>query len=118
MSKHPNVLDGIQDFINEMEVVQSSENRIVIESDSHPGGNKQNAGLRKTPQWLLTAYAKKNATGGSSDIDPEPNQGKQNGTAPLQGNSSSKDRQCFGKFQGTRRKVCLEVEKNRTGNGP
>ena len=89
LSKHPNVLDGIQDFINEMEVVQSSENRIVIESDSHRAVISKMLGQEKTPQWLLTAYAKKNATGGSSDIDPEPNQGKQNGTAPLQGNSSS-----------------------------
>ena len=89
LSKHPNVLDGIQDFINEMEVVQSSANRIVIESDSHRAVISKMLGQEKTPQWLLTAYAKKNATGGSSDIDPEPNQGKQNGTAPLQGNSSS-----------------------------
>ncbi len=31
---------------------------------------------------------KKNASGGSSDIGPEPERGKQNGTAPLQDNSS------------------------------
>lgn len=36
-------------------------------------------------KWLLTAYEKKkDASGGSIDIAPEPKTGKQNGTAPLQ----------------------------------
>ena len=37
---------------------------------------------------LPLAGDKKDASGGSSDIVPEPNEGKQNGTAPLQDISS------------------------------
>jgi hypothetical protein len=45
-------------------------------------------GQKETPQWLLTAYEKNSATGGSSDIDPEPTSSKQNGTATLQSTAS------------------------------
>lgn len=89
LAKHPNVLDGLQERINEMSVVSNTANRIVLESATHRAVVSKMLGEEKTPQWLLTAYEKKNATGGSSDIVPEPQGGMQNGTASLQSNSSS-----------------------------
>lgn len=86
--KHPEVVDNLQGVLDKMHIVQSSDNRIVLESDTHKAVVSKMLGQEKTPQWLLTAYEKKNASGGSSDIDPEPRRGKQNGTAPLQDNSS------------------------------
>ena len=72
-----------------MHIAVSSENRIVFESNTHRAVVSKMLGNEKTPQWLLTAYEKKNTSGGSSDIVPEPKRGKQNGTAPLQDNSST-----------------------------
>ena len=90
--KHPEVLEHLQEIIDGMQIVASSDNRIVLESDSHKAVVSKKLGDEKTPQWLLTAYEKKDATGGSSDIVPEPQSGKQNGTAPLQDKpSTSKD---------------------------
>ena len=60
-----------------------------MENDSHKVVVSKMLGKEKTLQWLLTAYEKKNASGGSSDIVPEPNKGKQNGTATLQSGSST-----------------------------
>ena len=88
LQKHPEVVDNLQGVIDGMQVVQSSDNRIVLESDTHKAVVSKMLGQEKTPQWLLTAYEKKNASGGSSDIDPEPQEGMQNGTAPLQSDSS------------------------------
>lgn len=75
-----------------MYIVLLSENGIVLESNIHKAVVSKMIGKEKTPQCLLTAYEKKNASGASSDISPEPKRGKQNGTASLQDNSStSKD---------------------------
>ena len=82
--KHPEVLDNLQEIIGNMDVSQSSDNRIILESDTHKAVVSKKLGKENTPQWLLTAYEKKDASGGSSDIVPEPKTGKQNGTAPLQ----------------------------------
>ncbi len=88
IEKHPNVTEDLQGMIDDMQIVQSSDNRIVLENPTHKAIVSKMLGQEKTPQWLLTAYEKKNATGGSSDIGPEPIVGKQNGTAPLQNTSS------------------------------
>ena len=84
LSRHPDVLDGLQKHLEAMHVVSSSSNRIVLESDTHKAVVSKMLGDEKTPQWLLTAYEKKTAPGGSSDIVPGPNDGKLNGTAPQQ----------------------------------
>ena len=84
VSKHPDVLDGLQERLDDMDVVEASDNRVVLESNTHKAVVSKMLGQEKTPQWLLTAYEKKDASGGSSDIVPEPQRGKQNGTAPLQ----------------------------------
>ena len=94
ITKHPDVLDGLQDKLDGMNIVMASDNRIILESDTHKAVVSKMLGQEETPQWLLTAYEKKikGNSGGSSDIVPEP-VGKQNGTAPLQEplNSDSKD---------------------------
>lgn len=92
LRKHPEVVDNLQEIIGGMKVTHSSDNRIVLESDTHKAVVSKMLGQEKTPQWLLTAYEKKPATGGISDIVPEPKGGKQNGTAPLQDNASSTDK--------------------------
>jgi hypothetical protein len=89
MQKHPEVLEDMQGILDNMQIVQESDNRIVLESTTHKAVVSKMLGQKKTPQWLLTAYEKKNASGGSSDIDPEPTGGMQNGTAPLQNTISS-----------------------------
>lgn len=84
--KHPEVLDNLQGVLDGMRVVQASDNRIILESDTHKAVVSNNwLGEKIGSQWLLTAYEKKgtDTSGGSIDIVPEPN-GKQNGTAPLQ----------------------------------
>ncbi len=84
IERHPEVVDNLQGSIGAMHVASVSENRVVLESGTHKAVVSKMLGQEKTPQWLLTAYEKKSASGGSSDIVPEPVTGKQNGTAPLQ----------------------------------
>ena len=86
--KHPEVLGDLQGIIDGMRVVKSSDNRIILESDTHIAVVSKMLGSEKTDNWLLSAYEKKEASGGSSDIVPEPERGKQNGTAPLQSTPS------------------------------
>lgn len=85
MHKHPEVVDGLQELIENMPIVQQSDNRIVLETDTHKAVISKKKGDEETSNWLLTAYEKKkkNVSSGSSDIDLEP-KGLQNGTAPLQ----------------------------------
>ena len=90
ITKHPEVTDNLQDIIGSMKVVSQSDNRIVLESDTHRAIVSNNWYGEKVDSWLLTAYGKKNgASGESIDIVPEPNKGKQNGTAPLQDTNNS-----------------------------
>ena len=85
MFKHPEVVDNLQELIEKMPIVQQSDNRIILETDTHRAVISKKKGKEATPNWLLTAYEKKrkNVLSGSSDIYFEPN-GLQNGTAPLQ----------------------------------
>ena len=84
IDKHSGVLDNLQGKLNDMHIVSSSDNRIVLESDTNKAVVSKDWYGEKTDNWLLTAYEKKKGvSGGSIDIDPEP-VGKQNGTAPLQ----------------------------------
>ncbi len=84
MRKHPEVVDNLQEIIDRMHIVQSSDNRIILESDAYKAIVSKEFNGASRDKWLLTAYEKKDASGGSIDIVPEPNKGKQNGTAPLQ----------------------------------
>lgn len=116
LDKHPNVIDGLQERIDDMNVVSRSENRIVLESNTHKAVISKMLGQEKTPQWLLTAYEKKSASGGSSDIVPEP-AGMQNGTAPLQDTlTGSKGIENSGNVQGTDTGSALgRIPKDETG---
>ncbi len=88
--KHPEMLDDLQGKVDNMEVISSSDNRIILESPTDRAVVSKNVFDEEGKQWLLTAYEKKNAdiSGSSIDIEPEP-EGKQNGTAPLQNESVS-----------------------------
>lgn len=90
--KHPEMLEDLQSKLDAMDVVSSSDNRIILESPIDRAVVSKNVFDEKDKQWLLTAYEKKNAniSGSSIDIEPEP-EGKQNGTAPLQNESVSSD---------------------------
>ena len=86
--KHPEVLNDLQGVIDRMHVVTSSDNRIVLESDTHRAIVSKMLGNKKTDNWLLTAYEKKGTSASSSDIETEP-EGKRNGTAAPQSSLSS-----------------------------
>lgn len=89
IDKHPGVLENLQGKLNDMSIVSLSDNRIVLESDTHKAVVSNNWYGERTDNWLLTAYEKKKGvSGGSIDIDPEP-VGRQNGTAPLQNTFSA-----------------------------
>lgn len=94
LNKHPEVADNLQNILDGMEIVQQSDNRIVLESGSHRAIISKDWKGQPVDNWLLTAYEKKGGvSGGSIDIGPEPTGGKQNGTAPLQNTpSGGKDR--------------------------
>ena len=83
--KHPEVLDNLQEIIGGMHVVSESPNRIKLESATHFAVVSKEFLGKERGKWLLTTYEKKkDVSGGSIDIAPEPKTGKQNGTAPLQ----------------------------------
>ena len=83
--KHPEVLGNLQEIIGGMRVVSESPNRIKLESPTHFAVVSKEFLGKERGKWLLTAYEKKkDVSGGSIDIAPEPKTGKQNGTAPLQ----------------------------------
>lgn len=90
LQKHPEVVNNLQGIMDDMHIVQSSDNRIVLDSPTHRAVVSKMLGNKRTNQWLLTAYEKKkkSISAGSSDIDTEP-EGKQNGTAPLQNTTST-----------------------------
>lgn len=88
-SKHPEVLEDLQSVLDKMRVTHSSDNRIILESGTHKAIVSKDWYGKKADNWLLTAYEKKVASGGSIDIVPEPEKGRQNGTAPLQDNLSN-----------------------------
>lgn len=95
--KHPEMLEDLQSKLDAMDVVSSSDNRIILESPVDRAVVSKNVFDEKDKQWLLTAYEKKNAniSGSSIDIEPEP-EGKQNGTAPLQNESVSSETKVTG----------------------
>lgn len=101
LTKHPEVVDNLQDIIDGMEVVLESENRIKLESPTHFAVISKEYLGEPREKWLLTAFEKKDASGGSMDIVPEPQRGKQNGTATLQDTfTESKDKNINRNVQG------------------
>lgn len=89
IEKHPDVADNLQTLLDDMHIEQHSDNRIVLESDTHKAVVSKMKGGEITDNWLLTAYEKKkSASASSSDIETEP-KGKWNGTATPQNGLSS-----------------------------
>lgn len=85
LNKHPEVVDNLQELLDEMEIVQQSDNRIVLESPTHKAVVSREWFGKPRESWLLTAYEKKEkpVSASSIDIETEPG-GKRNGTATPQ----------------------------------
>ena len=83
--KHPEVVGKLQELLDQCMITNRSDNRIVLESDTHKFVVSKMKGSTPTDNWLLTAYQKKEkpASASSSDIETEPG-GKRNGTATPQ----------------------------------
>lgn len=83
--KHPEVVGKLQLILNDCKISEQSDNRVVLESDTHKVIVSKMKGSTPTDNWLLTAYEKKKkpVSASSSDIETEP-EGKRNGTATPQ----------------------------------
>ena len=86
VKKHPEVLDNLQDIIDSMEIVQESDNRIKLESDTHFAVVSKEYKGEPREKWLLTAYEKKETSEpANSRMDVESNlEGKSDDTATRQ----------------------------------
>lgn len=88
--KHPEVLNNLQEVIDSMKVVQTSDNRIKLESKTHFADvSRKWLGEERTP-WLLTAYEKKESSATNNMMDTvDILKGMQNGTATPQDTAST-----------------------------
>ena len=84
--KHPEVVDNLQDIIDGMEIVQESDNRIKLESNTHFAVVSKEYKGEPREKWLLTAYEKKETSEpANSRMDVESNlEGKSDDTATRQ----------------------------------
>ena len=80
--KHPEVLDNLQEILDGMHVVRSSDNRVKLESGTHFAVVSRDwLGKEHTP-WLLTAFEKKESSANNNSMDTaETLDGKRNDTA-------------------------------------
>ena len=94
VKKHPEVLDNLQDIIDGMEIVQESDNRIKLESDTHFAVVSKEYKGEPREKWLLTAYEKKETSEpANSRMDVESNlEGKSDDTATRQDSDVSSDK--------------------------
>lgn len=83
--KHPEVVGKLQSILNGCKIIDQSDNRVILEGDSHKVIVSKMKGATPTDNWLLTAYEKKKkpVSASSSDIETEP-EGMRNGTATPQ----------------------------------
>lgn len=56
--KHPEVVGRLQELLNQCTISNQSDNRIVLESDTHKFIVSKMKGAVSTDNWLLTAYEK------------------------------------------------------------
>ena len=80
--KHPEVLGNLQEILDGMHVVRSSDNRVKLESGTHFAVVSRDwLGKEHTP-WLLTAFEKKESSANNNSMDTaETLDGKRNDTA-------------------------------------
>ena len=69
LRKHPEVVDNLQSIIDNMEVVQESDNRIKLESPTHFAVVSKEYKGEPREQWLLTAYEKRESLENSKSMD-------------------------------------------------
>ncbi|MBO5611836.1 MAG: hypothetical protein J5918_04485 [Prevotella sp.] len=81
---HPEVLDNLQNILDDMHVVQRSDNRVRLESVSHQAAVRLTWDNQKK-NWLLTAFEKKNsAPDNTTDTAETLKEGERNDTATPQ----------------------------------
>ena len=81
---HPEVLDNLQNILDDMHVVQRSDNRVRLESASHQAAVRLTWDNQKK-NWLLTAFEKKNsAPDNTTDTAETLKEGERNDTATPQ----------------------------------
>ena len=81
---HPEVLDNLQNILDDMHVVQRSDNRVRLESVSHQAAVRLTWDNQKK-NWLLTAFEKKNsAPDNTTDTAETLKEGERNDTVTPQ----------------------------------
>ncbi len=89
--KHPEVLGNLQGIIDGMHVVQSSDNRIKLESDTHFAVISRDWLGKEHSPWLLTAYEKRSSATNNTMDTADTSEGKPNDTATRQNTASYSD---------------------------
>lgn len=115
---HPEVLDNLQEILDDMHVVQRTENRVNLESDTHKAAVRLTWNKEKK-NWLLTAFEKKNsALDNTTDTGKTSDRGKRNDTATPQSTvSEGKVTKKSDTLQGNEEKSSDEAPKfQRVGN--
>ena len=69
LRKHPEVVDNLQSIIDNMEVVQESDNRVKLESPTHFAVVSKEYKGEPREQWLLTAYEKRESLENGKSMD-------------------------------------------------
>lgn len=69
LRKHPEVVDNLQSIIDNMEVVQESDNRVKLESPTHFAVVSKEYKGEPREQWLLTAYEKRESLENDKSMD-------------------------------------------------
>ena len=84
LAKHPEVTNDIQGILDDMSVVEESDNRIKLDSPTHFAVVSKEIFGTPRDKWLLTAYEKKNSASDNTMDTVGTVTGKQNDTATLQ----------------------------------
>lgn len=93
---HPEVLGNLQEILDAMVVVDRTDNRVQLESETHQASVRLTWDSEKK-NWLLTAFEKKNSVSdNTTDTVGTAESGKRNDTATPQNTvSDGKDTQSF-----------------------
>ncbi len=92
LAKHPEVTNDIQGILEDMRVIEESDNRIKLDSPTHFAVVSKEIFGTPRDKWLLTAYEKKNSASDNTMDTVGTVTGKQNDTATLQNTvSDNKD---------------------------